>query len=117
MRSERGRKKKLIVAFHFHQKHPAGWRCDDCRKQRLEASRRCGFLPQDRRGSERLVWIGPSIAISECPTSYVTAESLAFLEAFVAWSLSRDSLTTFPARYADAIVALNSELRKARVDG
>jgi hypothetical protein len=99
------------------QKNPAGWRCDDCRKRGLEESRRCGFLPPERRGSERLVWVGPGIGLSECPTSYITAESVAHLEAFVAWNMTRENLMPWPARVADAILALDSELRKARTDG
>jgi hypothetical protein len=117
VRIERGRTKKLIVAFHFYQTHPAGWRCDDCRKRGLEKSRRCGYLPIEQRGTERVVWVRSTLSTTECPTSYVTAESAALLESFVAWSIARHSLLDLPARLADAIVALESELRKAKADG
>src|SRR5260370_42037167 len=31
--------KKLIVAFHFLRSNPAAWKCDECRKSRLETTR------------------------------------------------------------------------------
>ena len=58
MRVERERKKKLIVAFHFLRADGAiaGWKCEQCRRQGLEARRRCGFLPEAQRGAARVVW-------------------------------------------------------------
>lgn len=63
------------------------------------------------------MWVRSSVATTECPTSYISSDSLAFLEAFVAWNLSREDLMKAPARLADAILLLDGELRKARVDG
>jgi hypothetical protein len=57
------------------------------------------------------------VAISECPTSYISSESIALLEGFVAWNMARQSLLDAPARLADAILTLDQETRKARIDG
>ena len=54
VRSERRPTKKLIVAFHFLRGDGARWECDACRRQGLEARRRCGFLPEERRGAKRI---------------------------------------------------------------
>lgn len=115
MRVERRPKKKLIVAFHFLRGDGARWECDACRSQGLEARRRCGFLPVERRGPKRIVWARGPAAADECPKSLVTAESIETLEKFFAWKAWgwRDPT----AREADAFLALEKELRAEGANG
>src|SRR6185312_6070681 len=56
MRFERGGKKKLTVAFHFLSGNQAGWKCESCRRQGLEGTRRCGWIPEEQRGPRKVVW-------------------------------------------------------------
>src|SRR5450755_3612483 len=84
VRTKPGRKKKLIVAFHFLRSEQAGWTCEQCRRQGLERKRRCGFLPEAERGPERLVWIRGSVTAEECPKSFVAPESIERVERFFA---------------------------------
>ena len=126
MRVERERKKKLIVAFHFLRgegadpRRMAGWRCEQCRRQGLEARRRCGFLTEDARGVRRVVWARGGAAAEECPTSLVTPASLEFLERFFAWKSvgkAESNIQGLTAREAEAFVVLEGELRREQVNG
>ena len=54
----------------------AGWKCEQCRRQRLEARRRCGFLAEEKAGSSRAVWARGRVATEECPKSLVTPASM-----------------------------------------
>lgn len=117
MRVERERKKKLIVAFHFlrAERANAGWRCEQCRRQGLEARRRCGFLPDEARGTARVVWARGRVATEECPTSWVTPASVEFVEKFFAWkAMGARELT---AREAEAFIVLEQELRAELANG
>ena len=112
MRVERARKKKLIVAFHFQLANAgfagrAGWDCESCRRNGLEAKRRCGFLPEERRGEPRIVWGRGQVQSQECPKSFVTGDSIALLEEyFVRRRLGiSDSMET-EARKTDAFLIL-----------
>lgn len=118
MRVERARKKKLIVAFHFLRSDPAGWRCDACRRQGLDTKRRCGFLPEARRGSPRLVWVRGRAGAEECPKSLITPESTELVERFFAWKFSaaRDAMQ-LKAREADAFLILEKEWRAEQSNG
>jgi len=112
MRFERGRTKKLIVAFHFELAHQAGWKCGDCRKNGLESKRRCGWLPEIQEDAPKIVWARGSVFLDTCPKSFVTADSTSHIRAFAAWKLlggsDRAGLT---ARTADAFCVLENELR------
>jgi hypothetical protein len=115
VRVERGPAKKLIVAFHFLRGDGARWECDACRKQGLEARRRCGFLPEERRSAKRIVWARGRASTEECPKSLVTAESVELLERFFAsrtWGWKDPT-----AREADAFLALEQELRAEGANG
>jgi hypothetical protein len=117
VRIERERKKKLIVAFHFvrAERGQAGWRCEQCRRQGLEARRRCGFLAEEQRGAPRVVWARNGAAAEECPTSLVTPASIEFLESYFAWkTVGRRELT---AREAEAFVVLEREWRMEQTNG
>lgn len=123
MRVGRERKKKLIVAFHFvtasqQFANQAGWNCGSCREHGLEAKRRCGFLPVEKRGEPRLVWGRKHAQTEECPKSFVTGASLALVEEFfVRRRLGiQDSLET-DARKVDGFLILRDEMEREERDG
>lgn len=117
MRIERGRKKKLIVAFHFLMGGQAGWKCDVCRRQGLEAARRCGWAAESQREPRRVVWARGGVSTEECPTSFVTPQSVAWVESFSAWRRGTNvDISTREAREADAFLLLEAELKEWRED-
>jgi hypothetical protein len=117
VRVERGRAKKLIVAFHFYRAEGgraglAGWDCEQCRRQGLETKRRCGFLPAEKRAPRKLVWVRGKTGAEECPKSLVTPASLELLEKFFLWRASGSGgLDSMTAREAEAMLILQGELR------
>ena len=118
MRPERGRTKKLIVAFHFQFANQAGWRCDECRKNGLEAKRRCGWLAETQPGAGKMVWGRRKVFLDTCPKSFVSAESIGLVEAFGAWKLvGSGDFASLPARTADAFCVLENELRAEMNNG
>lgn len=117
MLPQRGRAKKLAVAFHFQFANQAAWKCDTCRQQGLEKTRRCGFLPQEGRPN-RPVWVRKHVSSEECPRSFVTAESETWLEEFHLWRFGgRPDLMAYPAKSAEAFTILESELMKEQDNG
>jgi len=96
----------------------AGWDCEQCRRQGLDVRRRCGFLPEDRRGPRKVVWARRRAGTEECPKSFVTPESVAHVEKFVVWKLSGGgALWGFTAREADALLTLDEEWRAELTHG
>ena len=121
MRAGRERKKKLIVAFHFQFSNRAGWNCGSCRQNGLETKRRCGFLPEEKRGEPRIVWGRKQTQSEECPKSFVTGESLALVEEFfvrrrlgIGDSIGIDGMA---ARKVDAFLILRDEMEREERDG
>jgi len=110
------RSKKLIVAFHFQFANQAAWRCDECRRAGLERRRRCGWAGLADAGSERIVWGRREMAVTQCPKSAITSESLYLLEEFGSWTRAsgRDP-REMPARVVDAILLLENEVRKEQI--
>jgi hypothetical protein len=123
VRVDGDRKKKLIVAFHFvtaNRQSPdrAGWNCESCRRNGLEAKRRCGFLPVEKRGEPRIVWGRKQTQAEECPKSLVTGESLALLEEFfVRRRLGMQDSLELEARKVDAFLILRDEMEREERDG
>lgn len=119
MRVDRGRTKKLNVAFHFQLGSQAAWGCDACRKSGLERKRRCGWIiGADPSENGPIVWARGRTALTTCPTSYITAESIALIEEFHAWKLlGATSAYDLPARVVEAIFILENELRAELNDG
>jgi hypothetical protein len=121
------RKKKLIVAFHFvtanGQSAPisggqAGWNCGSCRQYGLETKRRCGFLPEEKRGAPRIVWGRKQTQAEECPKSLITADSLALIEEFfVRQRLGVHGSLEMEARKVDAFLILRDEWEREERDG
>lgn len=118
MRLEPGRTKKLIVAFHFQFANQAAWKCDQCRKSGLEKTRRCGWLPGAGEGAGSPVWARNGVAVTTCPVSYIEAQSLAWIEEYVAWkTLGSTDWTRLPARTVEAFCFLERETAKERRNG
>jgi hypothetical protein len=114
VRAQRRRTKKLIVAFHFLKEDRAGWKCEQCRRQGLEATRRCGWLAEHERAPHKVVWARGRARAEECPVSLVSPQSVEWVERFFAWKLTGGgSATEMPAREADALLMLEKEWREA----
>jgi hypothetical protein len=92
-----------------------------CRQNGLEVKRRCGFLPDEKRGEPRIVWGRKQTQSDECPRSFVTGESLAMVEEFfvrrrfgVGDSIG---LEVMAARKVDAFLILRDEMENEERDG
>ena len=89
-----------------------------CRKSGLERRRRCGWLENDGSSPAPTVWARGRVSLTSCPTSYISAESIALLEEFHAWKLlGAKSFYDLPARLVEAIFVLEKELSAERSDG
>jgi hypothetical protein len=118
MRADGHRNKKLIVAFHFQFANRAGWNCDECRKHGLETKRRCGFIAGEKRGDPVVVWGRKRARTEECPKSFITGQSLAWIEEFVARRrLSVPDSLDADARKVDAFLILQREMEIEIRDG
>ena len=114
MRPGRHRKKKLIVALHFQFSEQAGWECATCRKAGLETKRRCGWIAAAGRTPERVVWARNRAASTECPKSFISAQSIAWVEAYlVRRKLGQRGIDGLGAREVEAFLILEHELTEA----
>jgi hypothetical protein len=110
VRIERSGTKKLIVAFHFQFSNPGGWKCDVCRKSGLDVKRQCRFRADVAgRGQRRIVWARKGVSLETCPKAYISAESLAWLEAFWVWRTLGGEVKELDARTAEAFLILTEE--------
>ncbi len=108
------RKKKLIVALHFQFSNQAGWECGTCRKAGLEIKRRCGWIPHALETPERVVWARNNAATTVCPKSFVTAQSMAWLEEYlVRRKLGERGIERLGAREVEAFLLLEHEIAEA----
>jgi len=85
----------------------------------LESRRHCGWLST---GSDvkpnSIVWARGKISTPRCPVSYITPESVAFLEEFHVWKLlGGTDYQRLPARSVEAMFILENELRMEQKDG
>jgi hypothetical protein len=65
-----------------------------------------------------VIWARGGAALTTCPTSYITSESISLLEEFHAWKLfGAPDFYQLPARIVEAIFLLENELRSGRNDG
>ena len=111
MRAVGSRKKKLIAALHFQFSNQAGWECAACRKAGLEIKRRCGWIPRALETPERIVWAKNSAATTVCPKSFITAQSMAWLEDYlVRRKLGQKGIESLGAREVEAFLILEQEL-------
>jgi hypothetical protein len=114
MRSYRRRPKKLTVAFHFLFANQAAWKCDECRSKGLDKKRRCARGPITDQ--PRVVWARNGIAVSSCPKSVITGESLAWIEEYQARRTFGDfgGMRELPGKTVDAFCLLEQLLAKER---
>ena len=109
------RKKKLIVALHFQFSNQAGWECETCRKAGLETKRRCGWIPRALETPPRVIWAKNSVATMVCPKSFITAQSLAWVEEYlVRRKLGQLGIEGLGAREVEAFLILEHELARAQ---
>jgi hypothetical protein len=86
-----------------------------CRMSGLERKRRCGWLGNIGPDASQVIWARGQVAIESCPTSYITAESLALLEEFHAWKLiGAGDVHQLSARVVEAIFILENEVRSEK---
>ena len=89
-----------------------------CRLQGLQVRRRCGWDPESAAQPEKVIWARRSARVSECPKSYITAESLAWIEAYQAGRVfGFGDVFELPARTVDAFCVLELELAKEKKHG
>jgi len=73
--------------------------------------RRCGWLPGAEATPRRVVWARRGVSAEACPRSLITAESLAWLEAFQTWKrLGGRPGEDMSARQVQAFLLLEREL-------
>ena len=78
----------------------------------MEDVRRCGWLPESAAAPQKCVWARGEVGITSCPTSYISVQSLSFLEEFHVWKLfGCADVYKIPARLAEAFFVLEGELR------
>ena len=81
-----------------------------CRQNGLEKRRRCGWTDEAPPSAERAVWARGGVTVNSCPKSYVSAQSLAWLEEFRTWKLlGRSGYRGMAAKTVDAFCVLESE--------
>ena len=115
MSRDGARKKKLILAFHFHVSNPAGWRCGVCRQKGLEERRACGWRVGAKAQTVKIVWAKGDVVSHECPTSAITAESLAWLEMFGVYRvMGGQAMGDWSAKDTEAMALLQMEWEKLR---
>jgi hypothetical protein len=115
VRTDRGRTKKLILAFHFQFSDQAAWKCERCREAGLETKRRCGFLARAGNTPEGAVWARKRTVSTSCPKSFISAASMAWLEEYYAWKLmGGGDYQRLTARQLDAFGTLEREMAAER---
>jgi hypothetical protein len=108
----------LIVAFHFQLSNPAAWKCDACRVAGLEIQRRCGWAAARGASPSHVVWARGSVSTDECPKSFITAQSIVWVEEFFAWkSLQLNLSFDLNAKQAEAFLILEEQLQREKQNG
>jgi hypothetical protein len=80
--------------------------------------RNCGYLPDNAEASKRVVWARKNTSTTSCPRSYVSADSLGWMEEFQAWKLFGCSdVARMPARTVEAFSVLERELVEEKANG
>ena len=89
-----------------------------CRKSGLERKRHCGWLGLGEQPKTATVWARKRIALSVCPKSYITAESISLLDEFaVRRRLGRVDVTNLSGRQVDAFLILEEAVAEEIRDG
>lgn len=72
-------------------------------------------MPGPKHG---IAWARNGVISEECPVSYITAESLCWLEEYAAWTLGgKGSLRQLEARTVDAFLVIEKERWKEEQNG
>jgi hypothetical protein len=75
-------------------------------------------LKKKPTASPRPVWVRGGVAVSECPKSYISPESLTWLEEFQVRKLfGFGDVMNLPARVVDAFCTLEKESITERMNG
>jgi hypothetical protein len=97
--------------------NPGGWKCDDCRKNRLELRRACNFRKVEARCELRVVWAKNGVTTARCPRSLISGASLRWLEIFAAWQLApRTEMNDWPAKDVEALHCLAEVWKEGLAD-
>ena len=76
--------------------------------------RRCGWIPRALETPERVVWARNNVAATVCPKSYISAQSMAWLEEYlVRRKLGQKGIEGLGAREVEAFLILEHELAEA----
>ena len=79
----------------------------------MEERRNCGFVEIKQKQLQPIVWARKDTGISECPVSFITADSCDWLEQFHLWRMTaKASLLELPAKTGEAIALLENEWRE-----
>jgi len=76
--------------------------------------RRCGWIPRALETPERAVWARNNAATTICPKSFITPQSMAWLEEYlVRRKLGQRGIEGLGAREVEAFLILEHELAEA----
>jgi hypothetical protein len=76
--------------------------------------RRCGWIPRALETPERVVWARNSAAATVCPKSFISAQSMAWIEEYlVRRKLGQRGIEGLGAREVEAFLILEHELAEA----
>ncbi|HYM06116.1 MAG TPA: hypothetical protein VEU11_06110 [Terriglobales bacterium] len=79
--------------------------------------RRCGWVPTALESRPRVVWTHKGISTETCPVSFITAQSIGWVEEFFVWKRLRLALPyDLSARQAEAFLILEEQLSLERQD-
>ena len=89
-----------------------------CRSQGLELRRRCGWVREFAEQPEKVIWARRNARVPECPKSYITADSLAWIEEYQAGRVfGFGDVSELPARTVDAFCVLELEIAREKNHG
>jgi hypothetical protein len=72
--------------------------------------RRCGWLPAALETPPKLVWARKRVSTDQCPTSAISAQSLAWIDQFYVWKrLGANYPGELSAREIEAFLILERE--------
>ena len=80
--------------------------------------RRCGWMPAALLTPEKVVWARKHVSTDTCPTSTVSAQSLAWIEQFYVWRrLGASYPGELSAREVEAFLVIEREAQAEESDG
>ena len=81
--------------------------------------RNCGWLPKaeettEQRGTRKIVWARGNASTEECPVSYISPQSIEWLEKFFAWKTGGAEHLRGAAKDVDALLLLQKEWQELK---